>query len=176
MPFLPFERLDLLALVKENKTDAALPLTETELDFFEDLDNLRQLQTKLIINPPKLGRVVETANIILLIDEDFQFYETIEQIVKMIQPPYRILVDFSFLLENFHIEDLALRQMSTSLPIEPNLIRDADAKKTFLSNLPDWSDLPRMVERAHQNQSNFQQSGYNMTKLLTCSVFLTKIE
>ena len=109
MPFLPFERLDLLALVKENKTDAALPLTETELDFFEDLDNLRQLQTKLIINPPKLGRVVETANIILLIDEDFQFYETIEQIVKMIQPPYRILVDFSFLLENFHIEDLALR-------------------------------------------------------------------
>jgi hypothetical protein len=194
MPFLPFERIDLKAIVKENSY-ATLPLNETEMEFFEDLDNLRQLQTKLVINPPKIGRVVETANLIFLINEDFEFERIMEQVVSMITPPYRILVDFSFLLENYHVEDPSHRysplklyiykyfryrfvwsQMSTALPIEPNLIRDKNSKMEFLENLPIWSELPRQVERAHQNQSNFQVSGYNMTKILTCSLYITKMK
>jgi hypothetical protein len=104
MPFLPFERHDLKAIVKENSY-ASLPLNESEMEFFEELDNLRQLQTKLIINPPKIGRVVETANLVFLINEDFEFDKIMEEVVSMIRPPFRILVDFSFLLENYHVED-----------------------------------------------------------------------
>ena len=108
MPFLPSERLDLLQIVKENSA-AKLPLTKAELAFFTELDNLRQLRTYLIINPPKIGRVVETANVIFLINKDFDFKGIMAELVMMITPPYRILVDFSFLLENYHVEDPALR-------------------------------------------------------------------
>ena len=66
--------------------------------------------------------------------------------------------------------------MSTALPIEPSLIRDENSKKEFLVNVPAWSELPRQVERAHQNQSNYQVSGYNMTKILTCSLYITKMK
>ena len=108
MPFLPFERLDLKALVKEN-SDVSLPLSESEMEFFENLDNVRQLQTKLIINPPKIGRIIETANLIFLINDDFEFGRILEEVVSIVAPPYRILVDFSFLLENYHVEDPAHR-------------------------------------------------------------------
>jgi hypothetical protein len=108
MPFLPSERLDLLEIVKEHSS-AKLPLTKSELAFFTGLDNLRQLRTYLIINPPKIGRVVETANVIFLINQDFEFEEIMGELVKMITPPYRILVDFSFLLENYHVEEPDLR-------------------------------------------------------------------
>ena len=181
MPFYPSERADLETL-RQQYGGIYLPLDEEEIDFFKRTERIGQLHSRLIIPPLKPGRIVETAHLRLLINKDFDLDSLIEDIFDVISPVFRIKIDFGFLMENILTEDPESRyrfhwpQISTGLPIEPNLIKDKSSKKAFLENIPNWSEIPQMVEIEHENQSSFRKSGYNLTKLLTCSVYLTKMK
>ncbi|CAG5083743.1 Oidioi.mRNA.OKI2018_I69.PAR.g10449.t1.cds [Oikopleura dioica] len=180
-PGLLKERADLEALRKEYG-GTYLPLAEEELDFFRQTERVGQLHNRLIIPPPKPGRIVETAHLRLLLNKNFDLNSLIEDIFDVISPVFRIKIDFGFLMENILTEDPDSRyrfhwpQISTGLPIEPHLIKDKFSKKAFLENIPSWSEIPQMVEIEHENQSSFRKSGFNLTKLLTCSVYVTKMK
>ena len=181
MPFNAAERFELSEILK--RFGSLKPTyTEKELEFFKEKELMRQLRTYLIISPPKAKRIVESATLIFLIDENFVLSEIIEELFQFISPSFRILIDFSFLLENVNVEDESARfrfawdQRSTSLPLETNLIKDEESMEMFLSELPPLSEIPDLVSRSHQNQSQFNSSGYQLRKLLTCAIYLTKLQ
>ena len=181
MPFNATERLELYELISQQES-ASIELEEDEMEFFREMGNLRQLRTYQIINPPKEGRIVENSVLIFLLHPDFSLRRIFEEIFEFLQYPYRILVDFSFLLENPFQTEISLRyrykwaQRSTALPLPINLIKDDESVENFLDNFPSETALPEMLVTSHQNQSNYESSGYQLKKLLTCNIFLTKLE
>jgi hypothetical protein len=181
MPFTPTERIE-LAKIPHRFGSQLLDLEKDEMMFFEEINNLRQLRSYLIISPPKPNRIIETAVLVFLLGEKFNLKEIITEIFEFLAPSFRILIDFSFLLEKLETEDEEARfryswpQMSTSLPLDVSMIKDEISMEKFLNELPNASAIPDLVSRAHANQSQYQSSGYQLRKLLTCNIYLTKLE
>jgi len=181
MPFSPTERFE-LSKISSRFGSQLLSLEKDEMSFFEEMNNLRQLRSYLIISPPKPNRIIETAVLVFLLGEKFNLEEIIIEIFEFLAPTFRILVDFSFLLEKLETEDEEARlryswaQMSTSLPLEVSMIKDEISMEKFLNELPNPSAIPDLVSRSHANQSQFQTSGYQLRKILTCNIYLTKLE
>ena len=159
-----------------------LELERDELDFFEEIGNLRQLRNYLIINPPKPNRIVENAILIFLVDSNFDMKEILMELIEFLAPPFRLLIDFSFLLEKPDAADESARfryswaQRSTSLPMDINLIKDDISFEKFLNELPSMSEIPDLVSRSHCNQSHYNESGYQLRKLLTCNIYIEKLQ
>ena len=103
MPFNSTERFELESLIQSGNQD--LVLDKNELDFFTEIGNLRQLRTYMIISPPKRKRTIETAVLIFLLDSNFNLPEIITAVFDFLSPPFRILIDFSFLLEKTTVQD-----------------------------------------------------------------------
>lgn len=181
MPFNPTERSELLKIPNLFGSEE-VTLDDDEYEFFERIGNMRQLRNYLIINPPKSDRIVETAVLILLVDDDFEMSKVLNALDEFLNPPYRLLIDFSFLLEKADAIDEESRfryswaQMSTSLPLDISLIKDDISFEKLINELPSMSETPDIVARSHANQSHYNESGYQLRKLLTCNIYITKFE
>ena len=100
------------------------------------------MRSYLIISPPKPNRIIETAVLVFLLGAKFNLEEIITEIFEFLAPPFRILVDFSFLLEKLETEDEEARyryswpQMSTSLPLDVSMIKYDASMEKLLNELP----------------------------------------
>ena len=151
-------------------------LDDDQLTFLRET-NLLRFQKNYAIFPKSTHKKTGFENIVLIstLEGNFDLEIFIREILDSLAPPFRILIDFGVLLHHPIRCDFRYLWPSrhTALPL-PSLIKDDNDRDLYFSKFIQTNVSEATLEQ-HQNQCQFDGSGYSFNRFLTTSVFLSKI-
>ena len=139
--------------------------------------DLLRFQKNFAVIPKNTRKKSGFENIVLIstLEYNFDLGIFIREILDCLAPPFRIKIDFGFLL--YHPLRLLYRYLSpsryTARPL-PFLVRDDNDRELFYSKFM-RTDISAEVLERHREQSRFDGSGYSFNGFLTTADFLSKL-
>jgi len=151
-------------------------LDNDQLEFLRE-QNLLRFQKNYAIMPKNTQKKTGFENIVLIstLEGNFDIEIFVREILDCLAPPFRIQIDFGFLLHHPLNNDFRYLWPSryTALPL-PSLIKNSDDLQTFFSTFMKIDISEETLER-HRQQCRFDGSGYSFNRFLTTAVFLSKL-
>ena len=182
MRFKNFEKSQLLKLLRN--ADVVHELRKSELPedisaFLTDQGLWQQIRDYAIIPLGIRTRKGKPENIVFTwyMNSDFDFHNLLENVCDILTPPFRILVDFSMIIQD---KEQNLRFVWAQRNLNCNKTTNIKSQKCFNDLLAEFKidrhALTRMVANNHMAQSLFDTSGYQPRCLLTAVIYLSKYE
>ena len=170
-----FEKEELSEILKKFGGELGY-LDDDQKAFLRDT-NLLRFQRNYAIFPKSTHKKTGFENIVLIstLEGKFDLETFMREILDCLAPPFYIQIDFGVLLHHPLRGDYRYLWPSrhTSLPLSP-LIKDNSDREVYFSKFI-GTNISEAILEQHQNQCQFDGSGYSFNRFLTTSVFLSKL-
>jgi len=172
-----FEQNELNRLRKLLDTDIGAEdvLDDYEQSIIAKTTRLERLKDHMIV--PQHNKPKKTIYIVKLVTMDFDFLSFMRELSASLRPPYEVRIAFSFLMSAKDIESYVIAIPARPLNQDHRMVRDRSDRDKLLDFVGKYShtDLLNYAFETRSVRNPFEKSGYRPQKLVTMSVWITKL-